>query len=501
MNPKSLAQLLASLPAGSIKQAPVNPDIKITGLALDSREVKPGYLFFAISGAETNGEKYIAAAIQAGAMAICVSQDFQTKIEIPVIKTQDVRLTSSLLAAAFYDYPSEKIRTVGITGTNGKTSTAWIMANALAEVEGGAGLLGTLGALSLGKDIQLPATPNTTPSPLVTQEFFASLYEHGINSAICEVSSQGIAQQRVVGIEWDIGIFTNISRDHLDLHGTFENYAAIKRSYLEKDLPQCKKQAVAIINQDDKLGAALLAEIPKSKLKTYSFSATSKETDIYLQAADLQTNGSHLKISAFGNSIEFTTQLIGAYNVENILAAIAGLSVLGLSENDIANAMHKIPCVPGRMDLISNQHKTLVVDYAHTPDALVSVQKSLRELNLKGKLITVFGCGGDRDQGKRPLMGQAVAEHSDYFIITSDNPRSEDPEAILNDIIAGIKEYDTPWQRISDRETAIKQAIELATADDVVLIAGKGHEDYQEIKGVQHPFDDRQISRKILETL
>ncbi len=510
-----LAELLGSTPilatAGPVAWA----EIGVTTLTLDSRDVKPGSLYLAISGAKSDGHDFIPAAIEQGAVAIVAEQasfPLEVQSSVPILFVADARSVHAKIAAAFFAHPSASLLSIGVTGTNGKTSVAWICANILSQLNSPACLLGTLGAgivVPTSKDSKpetLRPTDNTTPSPLFIQEVLAEAVRDGAQSAVLEVTSQGLAQQRTHALAWNAAVFTNLTRDHLDLHGSLEAYAAVKETLFTEELAQSEKtNKTALINIDDEVGAALYGKLSSSSssVRALSFSAKSPDADYSASQVEVSPHGTAFRVhTGEGQHYLLRSQLVGEYNVSNLLASFACLHSQGFDAEQIAAAIAEVPCVPGRLELVAESGFHVFVDYAHTPDALVNVQTSLRPL-CKNRLITVFGCGGDRDRGKRPIMGQAVAELSDIAIVTSDNPRTENPEQIIDDIIPGIENSNRGAElqttRLSCRKQAIAHAIKLAGQGDIVLVAGKGHEPYQEIMGVRHPFLDRDVCLEAFE--
>ena len=518
---KTLGQLLgASLLEADAPLA----ETPIFGVTLDSRTVKPGDLFFAVAGAKLDARSFIPAAVSAGAAAVAIEGDSRS-IQAhagaalgTVIGVRDIRAACAMAAAEFYDRPSEKLLTIGVTGTNGKTSVTWILAESLARLGAPTVHVGTLGMRVVSMvptaEISWRSIPNTSPDPISFQSFLAEGVAIGARNAVSEVTSQGLLQARTAEVAWDAAVFTNLTRDHLDLHGSMQAYSDAKaKLFLEELVFSTKPRRVATINCADPVGAELASRLRKEHpdLKVVSFStAPAAETDGALDAfvveARCSLDRTEIDCVVFGVPLKITSRLIGAFNVENLLAAAATLLGLGFPAAEVSRAIASVPQVPGRLEVAKPASVSVVIDYAHTPDALVKAQRSLREIGA-GRLITVFGCGGDRDRGKRPLMGAAVAEYSDVAVVTSDNPRSEDPARIIDDILPGISIDLQSGRRcgrvyaLPDRREALREAIRIAAPGDTVLVAGKGHEDYQEAHGVRTPFSDIEICRELVDEL
>ena len=459
--------------------------VDITGINIDSRKIMPGHLFVAIKGTQTDGHQYIEKAIQSGAAAI-LCEDLPTQQEgvtyIQVVSTEDA---VGKVATLFYGDPTSKLKLVGVTGTNGKTTIATLLYNMFRKLGYKCGLLSTV--CNYIEDEQLP-TSHTTPDPIELNQLLGKMVDAGCEYAFMECSSHAIAQKRIGGLKFTGGIFTNLTRDHLDYHKTFENYRDAKKAFFDS-LP---KGAFAIINADDKNGSYMVQNC-KATIKTYS---TRTMADFMAKILECHFEGMYLDIDRH----EVGVQFIGKFNVSNLLAVYGAAVMLGEKTEDILVVMSTLKSVNGRLDPVrSPEGFTAIVDYAHTPDALENVLNAIHEvLNGKGQVITVCGAGGNRDKGKRPLMAQEAVKQSDKVIITSDNPRFEDPQDIINDMLAGLdKQQMKKVLSIVDRKEAIRTACMMAKKGDVILVAGKGHEDYQEIKGVKHHFDDKEILRDI----
>ena len=464
-----------------------NMDIDISGIAIDSRKVQKGYLFIAMKGTQVDGHQYIGKAIELGATAILAEEEPTTKTEgvtyIIVASTENV---VGNVATTFYGKPSEHLRLVGVTGTNGKTTIATLLYNMFRKMEHKVGLLSTV--CNYIEDEAVPAS-HTTPDPIELNSLLARMVDAGCEYAFMECSSHAIHQKRIGGLKFAGGIFTNLTRDHLDYHKTFQNYRDAKKAFFDA-LP---KDAFAVVNADDKNGMVMVQNT-KAVVKTYS---TRAMADFKARILECHFGGMYLEI----DGREVGVQFIGKFNVSNLLAVYGAAVMLGKEPEDILVVMSTLKSVNGRLDPIqSPEGWTAIVDYAHTPDALENVLNAIHEvLSGKGKVITVCGAGGNRDKGKRPLMAQEAVRQSDKVVITSDNPRFEEPQDIINDMIAGLdKEQMKKVVCIADRREAIRTASMMAGKGDVILIAGKGHEDYQEIKGVKHHFDDHEVVRELL---
>ncbi len=462
-----------------------NPDVEINGMELDSRQVKPGGLFFAVKGTVTDGHKFIPKALENGAVAV-VCQDLpETMPEgVTFVKLENTEHAVGQIATDFYGDPTSKMKLVGVTGTNGKTTIATVLYNMFRRLGFKAGLLSTVCNYVDGQPIP---TEHTTPDPITLNRLLAQMVEAGCQYAFMEVSSHAVAQNRIGGLRFAGGLFTNLTRDHLDYHKTFENYRDAKKAFFD-NLP---KDAFAITNADDKNGMVMVQNT-KANVKTYS---VKQMADFKAKIIECHFEGMFLEI----NGREVGVQFIGKFNVSNLLAVYGAAVMLGQQPEDVLVAMSEMKSVNGRFEAITAPKGfTAIVDYAHTPDALENVLNAIHDvLEGKGQVITVCGAGGNRDKGKRPIMAQEAVRQSDRVIITSDNPRFEEPQDIINDMLAGLDEEQRKKVfSIVDRREAIRLACDIAQKGDVVLIAGKGHEDYQEIKGVKHHFDDKEEVRK-----
>ena len=461
-------------------------DKEITGVDIDSRRVGQGHLFIAMRGTQTDGHAYIGKAVGQGAAAVlCEDMPEDAAEGVTYVQVKSTEDVAGQVATTFYGDPSRKLRLVGVTGTNGKTTIATLLYNMFRRLGYKCGLLSTV--CNYIEDEQIPAD-HTTPDPIELNRLLARMVEAGCQYAFMECSSHAIAQKRIGGLRFAGGIFTNLTRDHLDYHKTFENYRNAKKAFFD-GLP---KGAFAITNADDKNGMVMVQNT-KATVKTYS---TRTMADFRAKILECHFGGMYLEI----DGREVGVQFIGKFNVSNLLAVYGAAVMLGEKPEDVLVVMSTLKSVSGRLDPVhSPEGYTAIVDYAHTPDALENVLKAIHEvLGGKGQVITVCGAGGNRDKGKRPLMAQEAVRQSDKVIITSDNPRFEDPQAIIDDMLAGL---DAKQMKkvvsIVDRREAIRTACMMAKKGDVILVAGKGHENYQEIRGVKHHFDDKEVLREI----
>lgn len=461
-------------------------DADITGVDIDSRQVKDGHLFIAMKGTQVDGHRFIPKAIEQGASAVLCEDMPEEKTEgVTYIQVPSTEDAAGHVATLFYGDPSKKLKLVGVTGTNGKTTIATLLYNMFRKMGYKCGLLSTVVNYIDGETI--PAD-HTTPDPIELNMLLGKMVEAGCEYAFMECSSHAIAQKRIGGLKFTGGIFTNLTRDHLDYHKTFENYRNAKKAFFD-GLP---KSAFAITNADDKNGM-IMVQNTKATVKTYSIR---QMADFRARIIEMHFAGMYLDIDGH----EVGVQFIGKFNVSNLLAVYAAARMLGKEPEEILVILSTLHSVSGRLEPIqSPKGFTAIVDYAHTPDALQNVLSAIHEvLNGKGHVITVCGAGGNRDHGKRPLMAQEAVKQSDKVIITSDNPRFEDPQAIINDMLAGLNAQQMQKViSIVDRKEAIKTACMMAQKGDVILVAGKGHENYQEIKGVKHHFDDHEVLREI----
>ena len=463
-----------------------NAEVEITGVNIDSRRIEKGHLFVAIKGTQVDGHSFIQKAIDLGAAAILCEYLPETLSEgVTYVVVDSSEAAVGPVATMYYGDPTSKLKLVGVTGTNGKTTIATLLYNMFRKFGHHCGLLSTV--CNYIEDEAIPAD-HTTPDPIKLNRLLSEMVARGCEYAFMECSSHAIAQKRIGGLKFAGGLFTNLTRDHLDYHKTFENYRDAKKAFFDM-LP---KDAFAITNADDKNGMVMVQNT-KASVKTYS---TRTLADFKARIIECHFEGMYLDIDGH----EVGVQFIGKFNVSNLLAVYGAAVMLGKKAEDILVILSTLKSVSGRLEPIrSPEGYTAIVDYAHTPDALENVLNAIHEvLDGKGNVITVCGAGGNRDKGKRPLMAQEAVKQSDRVIITSDNPRFEEPQDIINDMLAGLNAQQMKKVvSIADRREAIRTACMMAQKGDVILIAGKGHEDYQEIKGVKHHFDDREEVRKV----
>ena len=481
---RKLENILANV---STKSIIGSVDIAIDAITFDSRSVKSSTIFVAIKGTEVDGHNYIQKAIDLGASVIvCEILPTDLDQEVTYIQVENSNEALAYLASNFYDNPSVKLKLVGVTGTNGKTTIATLLYNLFSQAGFQVGLLSTVKVI-IGQE-NFPAT-HTTPDSISIYKYLAQMVDAGCQYCFMEVSSHGIAQKRTAALDFDGGLFTNLSHDHLDYHKTFAEYRDVKKSFFD----QLDKKAFAITNADDKNGEFMLQNCKANKL-SYGLKNVA---DIHGQVLESQISGMLMRIQ----NNEIWVQLIGSFNASNLLAVYGAAINLGLSEEEVLLQLSTLKSVSGRFQyFVSDDKITAIVDYAHTPDALENVLKTIEEIRTRNEqLITVVGCGGNRDKTKRPEMGQIASEMSNQVIFTSDNPRNEDPMVILSEIEAGVEAQNVrKVLTIEDRAQAIKTACKLAKSGDIILIAGKGHEDYQEIKGVKYHFNDYELVQEFL---
>ena len=461
---------------------------EISGLEIDSRKIESGHMFVAVRGTQTDGHAYIGKAIEKGASVI-VCETFPDNIDSDVtyIKVNDTEEVVGKLATAFYGHPTSKLKLIGVTGTNGKTTIATLLYNMFRLFGYKVGLISTV--CNYIDDEAIP-TEHTTPDPITLNKLLGRMADEGCKYVFMEVSSHSVVQKRIGGLQYSGGIFTNLTRDHLDYHKYFDNYLKAKKTFFD-NLP---KSAFALTNIDDKNGL-IMTQNTKAKVYTYSLRSIS---DFKGKVLEDGFEGMLMDI----NQIEVNVQFVGRFNASNLLAVYGSACILGKKPEEVLIKLSMLRPVSGRFETLrSNRGYSAIVDYAHTPDALANVLKTINDvLDGRGQTISVIGAGGNRDKGKRPIMAQEAVKQSNKVIITSDNPRFEEPQDIINDMVAGLTQEDKrKVVCITDRKEAIRTACMLAQPNDVVLVAGKGHENYQDIKGVKHHFDDKEVIREYFE--
>ena len=466
-----------------------NADIDIAGINIDSRKIKAGHLFVAVKGTQVDGHQFINKAIELGAKAVLV-EDMPTdlKEDVTYVQVASTEIEVGKIATIFYGNPTKKLKLVGVTGTNGKTTIATLLYNMFRKFGYKVGLISTVCNYI---DDEAHPTDHTTPDPIELNQLLGEMVAAGCEYAFMECSSHAIHQHRIGGLHFEGGVFTNLTRDHLDYHKTFENYRNAKKMFFDS----LSKNAFAITNADDKNGMIMVQNC-KANIKTYSIQ---RMADFRAKIIECHFEGMYLEV----DGKEVGVQFIGKFNVSNLLAVYGTAIMLGKSQDDILLALSTLKSVNGRLDPVhSPEGFTAIVDYAHTPDALENVLGAIHDVleGKNGKVITVCGAGGNRDKGKRPLMAQEAVKQSDTVILTSDNPRFEDPQAIIDDMVAGL---DANQRKkvltIVDRREAMRTAAMMAKKGDVILVAGNGHEDYQDIQGVKHHFDDHEVLREIFD--
>jgi len=477
----TLTDLLAGITEVSAKD-----NRSVTGIQIDSRNITPGELFISLPGTRHHGNDYIEEAIRAGAAAVMIDARTAVTVDssVPYIKVADISEQAGVIASRFYGEPSQALSVIGITGTNGKTTCSVLLAQALQKLGAHPGVIGTLGAGMWG---QLKATSHTTPDAVTLQKHIADIRDQGGDYLVMEVSSHGLQQARVNGTAFNLAVFTNLSQDHLDYHSTMQQYGAAKAKLFQQHSLQ-----QAVINSDDEFGKQLLAG-PISAVSVISYGIESG--DVRARQVNLHSGGVQLEVSSPWGSLQIESRLMGRFNAYNLLACAALLLAAGYAPGDVAKALSGAESASGRMECFRSGQVTVVVDFAHTPDALEQSLGALREHIPARQLICVFGCGGDRDQAKRPLMGRIAEQLADKVILTDDNPRHENAASIRADIATGMQQ---PPLQIADRRQAIVTAWQLAESGDIILIAGKGHETAQQVGDLKIPFSDRDVVLELL---
>ncbi len=489
----TLQELIQNLP---VKETLGKMSTKICGITQDSRKVQKGFLFVAIQGYGQDGHRFIPEAIKNGAAALVVSENYEIGTTIPKVMVANSRKTLAQLAVRFYENPSEKMTMIGITGTNGKTTITYLLESILKEAGRNPAVLGTINYRYGGKVF---SSENTTPESVDLQKLFSEMLKEGVTDVVMEISSHSLLMERVRGIEFDVAAFTNLSQDHLDFHLDLKNYFEAKLKLFTDFLSESpKKERSAVINMEDSYSGDVLK---KNTVRSVRVGLTGPY-EVSAQFFNFSTEGIEARILIGSEVLTIRSPLLGLFNLENILVAVGIAYSLGIATETIRLGIEKVNCVPGRFEKIPNSRGLYVfVDYAHTPEALARVGECLRSFTKEGRVITVFGCGGDRDRSKRPMMGREASKFSDVIVVTSDNPRTEDPSRIIEEIVAGFQDTPFPEENIFqviERKEALRQAIKMAKSGDLVLVAGKGHEDYQILGSKKIHFSDQEILRELL---
>ena len=466
----------------------IGDDCEITSIQCDSRRVEPGCLFVCVVGTFQDGHQYAEKAAQAGAAALLVQRELP--IDLPQVIVPDTRIAMAEAAAMLYDHPAAKMRMVGVTGTNGKTTTTYML-KAIAEKAGyKVGLIGTI--TNLIGDKVLPAV-HTTPDAADLQRLLGQMVEEGVDLCVMEVSSHSLDQHRVHGIVYDVGIFTNLTQDHLDYHKTFENYLAAKKKLFQQS-------KFAVVNTDDAYCSRILEGLPCGH---YTFGVC-ENADLFAKNIDIAPAGAAFDMHLPGREepLHIKLNISGLFSVFNAMGTAGAALALGFPPEKIKEGLESLTSVSGRLEKlpVPNRDYAVLLDYAHTPDALENILKTVRSFT-KNRIITLFGCGGDRDRAKRPIMGEVAGRYSDYCIVTSDNPRSEEPLSIMQAIEEGVSRSGCEYIMIENRKEAIRYALSMGKAGDVIVLAGKGHETYQEINGIKNHFDEKEIVAELIREL
>ncbi|UCF38385.1 MAG: UDP-N-acetylmuramoyl-L-alanyl-D-glutamate--2,6-diaminopimelate ligase [Acidobacteriota bacterium] len=483
-----LQKLLSELPTGQLVDLKANSDLEISSLAYDSRQVESGSLFFAIEGHAFDGHAFIDQALANGAVAVVSERPSPVEFERQWVQVRSIRQVMALGADRFMGSPSQQITMIGVTGTNGKTTTAYLCHSILSQMKPAL----MLGSIRTYIGERVVDSKLTTPESVEIQSLLTEGVRAGCRTGVMEVSSHALALDRTFGSLFPVAVFTNLTQDHLDFHGDFNDYFSAKKRLFDKRYNPGLKWAV--LNADDPYGRQLAVEANGDAI-TYGIDSPA---DVRPESLRLSKEGVEATINLLGNSLEISCSLIGRHNLYNLLAATAACSLLGCSNEIIQQGLRSIQSVPGRFEKVEcDAPATVVIDFAHTPDALSNVLDLAREVAAE-RVICLFGCGGDRDRKKRPLMGEVATRKADLSIVTSDNPRTEDPDAIIYDILEGIPQDARPFEVITDRREAIRRALQLSRPGDLVLLAGKGHETYQDIGGRKVDFDERHIVREAL---
>ncbi|MEQ9618193.1 MAG: UDP-N-acetylmuramoyl-L-alanyl-D-glutamate--2,6-diaminopimelate ligase [Deltaproteobacteria bacterium] len=478
-----------------IKNLHGHDSLEISGISFDSQQIRDSYLFVALRGEKTDGHEYVESAVEQGAKAVILEEHPQKDFPgVSIIEVPDSREALAGVSANFYRHPTKELCLVGITGTNGKTTVTYLLESIWKEENKNPGIIGTIDYRFGGKKFKASMT---TPESLDLMRMLREMRDSGTDNVAMEVSSHAIDKERVLECHFDAAVFTNLTQDHLDYHGTIEDYLNVKkRLFTELLYKSEKKHTFSIINLDDPAGAEIAKDAP-GELITYSLKDVN--ASVYVEESRITDCGIYARVKTPYGNLEINSKLFGEHNLANILAALSSALFTGSSVEAVEAAVSGFTAVPGRLERVENPLGIrILVDYAHTPDALNNVLLAVKPLT-RGRIILVFGCGGDRDRTKRPKMGIIGRERSDVLIVTSDNPRTESPEAIIDEIEHGVfqvKADGRPYYRVADRKEAIRRAIGVAEKNDTVLIAGKGHEDYQIIGAKKYPFDDREVARE-----
>lgn len=478
----TLSELLKDV---NIKKIDGGGSMKISGIACDSRKVKPGNVFVCITGYETDGHKYAKSAVENGAVAVVAEHDLPT-VDVPCVIVDNTRKAMSEMAATFYDYPYKKFKLIGITGTNGKTTTTYLIKSILEHLGKKVGLIGTNQNM-IGDMIM--ETSRTTPDSLELMQLFDMIASHNVDYVVMEVSSHALALDRVTACTFDVGAFTNITQDHLDFHKTMEEYLAAKSILFNI----CN---TGVVNKDDARSEYLIENARCRNMITYGIN---QDCDLKASNIILNEDGVKFDINYGGMEEHVDLPITGEFSVYNALTAIGCCMAENIPLDLAVDGLHSAKGVKGRIEIVRTPgtNYTVIIDYAHTPDGLLNVINAIRGF-AKGRIVTLFGCGGDRDASKRPIMGKIAGELSDFCIVTSDNPRTEDPEKIIKQVVEGVKQTDCDYEVITNRFSAIEYALDHAKKNDIILLAGKGHETYQVLGKDTIKFDEREIVQKLL---
>ncbi|SEO37236.1 UDP-N-acetylmuramoyl-L-alanyl-D-glutamate--2,6-diaminopimelate ligase [Propionispora vibrioides] len=495
----TLGDLLAHLP-DAVQAGRIERTQEVKSITYDSRQVTDGSVFICLKGAKTDGHDYVAQACRQGAIAVIIEEDVNVPAGVAKIKVSDTRTAMQGIVPSFFGFPSRKLRMIGVTGTNGKTTTTYLLRDILTRAGYRVGVIGTIQTL-IG-DRVLPVK-NTTPDVVELQGILAEMVACNMDYVVMEVSSHALALNRVAGCEFDVGIFTNMTQDHLDFHGNFDNYLEAKARLfsLVSDPAASKERKTAVVNLDDPAAKRILQS---AKCATLTYGVKAATADLRALQVDVKASGVSFTVRGPAGDIDLALPITGLFNVYNVLGAVGAALAEGIEPQIIKAALEGFKSVPGRFELVNaGQPFSIIVDYAHTPDGLENILKTAQQI-AKRRILVVFGCGGDRDRTKRPIMGRLAVEYGDVVIATSDNPRTEDPAVILAEIEVGIREKLVEgklYEKIADRRQAIKRALELAQTDDIVIIAGKGHETYQILKDKTIHFDDRETAVELVKEL